>query len=196
MSSWAPAAGARLALTILESLDLGILLLSGDLNDIAYANRPAREVLADGGAPGPVLPAVLRDTLEAQLPDARAVPGRFTPATVLVGPSGDRCFVRLKTIGDDSTASLLVTVSRGIRESDFHDVLVGEYGLTPNEVRVASLVAQGYRNREIAARMHVAVGTVKNCLTRIFSALDIHSRTELVALLHRLVANRSDADRH
>jgi DNA-binding CsgD family transcriptional regulator len=51
--------------------------------------------------------------------------------------------------------------------------------LTAAETRVASLVAQGMTNREIAAQQFTTVATVEAHLTRIYSKLGVRSRTEL-----------------
>jgi DNA-binding NarL/FixJ family response regulator len=52
-------------------------------------------------------------------------------------------------------------------------------GLTPSEHRVASLVANGRSNREVAAELFVTVRTVETALTRIYRKLGVRSRTEL-----------------
>jgi DNA-binding CsgD family transcriptional regulator len=54
--------------------------------------------------------------------------------------------------------------------------------LTPTEQRVADLVAEGRRNKEIAAMLFVTVKAVEANLTHIYSKLGIHSRTELARL--------------
>lgn len=51
--------------------------------------------------------------------------------------------------------------------------------LTPQERRVAELVAAGLRNREIAAELIVSVATVEARLTRIYRKLGVRNRTEL-----------------
>jgi DNA-binding CsgD family transcriptional regulator len=51
--------------------------------------------------------------------------------------------------------------------------------LTPTEERVAELAAQGLRNAEIAARLHVATKTVEATLSRVYRKLGVRSRTEL-----------------
>jgi predicted ATPase/class 3 adenylate cyclase/DNA-binding CsgD family transcriptional regulator len=56
----------------------------------------------------------------------------------------------------------------------------GWESLTPVEERVATLVAEGLTNPEIAARLLVSRATVKSHLTHIFSKLGISNRTELV----------------
>ena len=51
--------------------------------------------------------------------------------------------------------------------------------LSPRERKLVSLVAQGLRNREIAAELGITEGTVKVYLHAIFDKLGVASRTEL-----------------
>jgi DNA-binding CsgD family transcriptional regulator len=53
--------------------------------------------------------------------------------------------------------------------------------LTPNEARVARLVAAGGTNREVADALSVSVHTVEADLKRIYRKLGIRSRTELAS---------------
>src|SRR5262245_8953469 len=55
--------------------------------------------------------------------------------------------------------------------------------LTPAERRVAALVVNGRKNREIAQELFVTVATVEAHLTRIYRKLDIRSRSELAKAL-------------
>src|SRR5262245_9776457 len=57
----------------------------------------------------------------------------------------------------------------------------GWESLTPTEVKVAELVAEGLTNPQVAERMFVSPGTVKTHLSHIFRKLDVHSRSELSA---------------
>jgi len=52
--------------------------------------------------------------------------------------------------------------------------------LTPREEEVVQLLAEGLRNREIAARMNVSDNTIKNYMFRIFEKLGFSNRVELV----------------
>jgi DNA-binding CsgD family transcriptional regulator len=54
--------------------------------------------------------------------------------------------------------------------------------LTPTEQRIAQLVGEGKRNREIAEALFISVKTVEANLSRIFHKLGVRSRTELAAL--------------
>jgi len=51
--------------------------------------------------------------------------------------------------------------------------------LTPTEERVAALVAQGFSNREIAARLFVTERTVEFHLSNMYGKLGVRSRTQL-----------------
>ena len=59
----------------------------------------------------------------------------------------------------------------------------GLAGLSGRERDVARLAAQGMRNREIAAQLHVSEETVKAHLKSIFQKLNIDRRSRLVELL-------------
>jgi DNA-binding CsgD family transcriptional regulator len=52
--------------------------------------------------------------------------------------------------------------------------------LTPQELQIARLVAEGKTNRDVAATLFVSPKTVEFHLTRIYRKLEIHSRSELV----------------
>jgi DNA-binding CsgD family transcriptional regulator len=57
----------------------------------------------------------------------------------------------------------------------------GWESLTPTEVKVVELVAQGLTNPQIGERMFISPGTVKTHLAHVFRKLDVHSRAELSA---------------
>ena len=72
----------------------------------------------------------------------------------------------------------LLTLAEGYRESKQRILraLWGEdedYGLSGRELEIAKLAAQRLTNREIADKLHLAEGTVKNRLSRIFEKLEV-----------------------
>lgn len=58
--------------------------------------------------------------------------------------------------------------------------------LTPTEAQVASLVASGASNREVAERLFISVKTVEANLSRIYRKLNVRSRSELAASYERV----------
>ena len=55
--------------------------------------------------------------------------------------------------------------------------------LTPSELRIATLVAEGKTNREVAAALVVTERTVESALTSVYRKLEVRSRTELARKL-------------
>jgi LuxR family maltose regulon positive regulatory protein len=58
--------------------------------------------------------------------------------------------------------------------------------LSPRELEVLRLIAQGLSNREICARLFLALDTVKGHNRKIFGKLDVQSRTEAMARAREL----------
>ncbi|WP_016953597.1 LuxR C-terminal-related transcriptional regulator [Anabaena sp. PCC 7108] len=60
--------------------------------------------------------------------------------------------------------------------------------LTPRELEIAELVAQGLTNAEIATKLWITQNSVKQALKRMFRKLGVSARAEMVAKLQNLVA--------
>ena len=67
--------------------------------------------------------------------------------------------------------------------------------LTPTEVKVAELVAQGLTNGQIGERMFISLETVKTHVRHVFAKLDVRSRAELAALAARRQARHTSRTR-
>jgi two-component system, NarL family, response regulator LiaR len=59
---------------------------------------------------------------------------------------------------------------------------VRELQLTPRELEILGLIAQGLSNREIAERVFISENTVKTHASRVFDKLGARRRTEAVQL--------------
>lgn len=55
-------------------------------------------------------------------------------------------------------------------------------GITPRELQVLELIAEGLSNKEIAARVHLSENTVKTHSSRVFDKLGARRRTQAVQL--------------
>ncbi len=61
-------------------------------------------------------------------------------------------------------------------------VKVESLGITPRELEILELIAQGLSNKEIAARAFVSENTVKTHSSRVFDKLGARRRTQAVQL--------------
>lgn len=57
--------------------------------------------------------------------------------------------------------------------------------LSSRESRIIELVAEGYRNREIASKLFVSEQTIKSHLARIFKKMHVKNRSQLVSMIIR-----------
>ncbi|CAN5715554.1 hypothetical protein BH11MYX3_BH11MYX3_33680 [soil metagenome] len=178
----------QLALLV-DSLDVGLVLVT-QAGRILKRNHIATRMLAAFGTQTDVIPASLWRPLDALIAAALAVPSRFTPSSPFTSPARGRYFVRARAL--TSGGIVLSLAPAALRENDVSRVLAEKFGLNAQEIRIAFFAAQGYRNREIADRLEIVEGTVKNYLTNVFAALSVRSRTELSTELAQLVEEQSD----
>ena len=71
------------------------------------------------------------------------------------------------------------SVAPNAQNSRFAGVAKEHSPLSFREKQVVAMVAQGYRNKEIAERMFISEQTVKNHLHNIFDKLGVSDRLEL-----------------
>ena len=64
--------------------------------------------------------------------------------------------------------------------------------LTPRELEIAQLVAQGRTNAEIGAQLWITENSVKQALKRMFRKLEVSSRAEMVSQLTLVSSPQSD----
>lgn len=79
----------------------------------------------------------------------------------------------------DSAATAAATTAGGIGA-------IGDLGLTPRELDVLRLVAEGLSNGQIGARLYISTKTVSVHVSNILAKLGVSSRTEAAAVAHRL----------
>ena len=78
---------------------------------------------------------------------------------------------------------VLVTVERATRQPLSDAELRERHHLTPREIEVARLVAQGLSNEELAERLQVSFFTARNHVERLLSKLGAGSRSRVGAML-------------
>lgn len=65
------------------------------------------------------------------------------------------------------------------QDGDFSEAMTGR------EKEICSLMAEGLTNRQIAERLYISEGTVKNYISNIYDKTGIHDRTKLVVELKK-----------
>jgi len=62
-----------------------------------------------------------------------------------------------------------------------------EYDITPKEKQVVELVADGLSNKEIAQKLFLGEGTVRNMISSVLSKLDLRDRTQLACFYYQRI---------
>ena len=81
------------------------------------------------------------------------------------------------------TASVLAGLVRGNGELDLEAAKI--VTLTKREREICTLIGEGLKNKQIAARLFISDATVRHHLTSIFDKLDVSDRLELIIYVYR-----------
>ncbi|MBE8969989.1 LuxR family transcriptional regulator [Nostocales cyanobacterium LEGE 12452] len=80
-------------------------------------------------------------------------------------------------------SALCLHISTWVAMAKLQQPLLQTNRLTPREMQIASLVAQGQTNAEISAELWITENSVKQALKRMFRKLEVSSRAHMVAKL-------------
>lgn len=171
---------------LLERLSRESSVLDNDLVRALHDRSRGTVLLADGAteaAVGPLTDAIATfdrlgyrpDAARSQLVLGRAWirAGRRTRAAQMLADARGRFADMGALLWEARASAELERVAPGRTTGE----------LTATERRVADLVAEGHRNREIAQALFVSPATVEAHLTRIYRKLGIRSRSELARLV-------------
>lgn len=70
--------------------------------------------------------------------------------------------------------------ARGVDARGVDASRVKELGITPRELEILGLIAEGFSNREIGERLFVSENTVKTHSSRLFEKLEVNRRVQAV----------------
>lgn len=191
-----------LAGLIRKQPDFKVLAASADIEEALRKVREAkpRVVLLDFGLEEHDS-LRLTATVRREVPEARVIVMGLLPlqedvaAFVRAGASGfimkDASFedfldtIRAVANGVDVlpsqlTGSLFGQIARQAMNGSTASVLEG-VRLTQRERQVIDLIGQGLSNKEIAARLHIAIHTVKSHVHNVLEKLALHTRLEVAA---------------
>ncbi|WP_346016312.1 response regulator transcription factor [Cellulomonas endometrii] len=82
------------------------------------------------------------------------------------------------------TAQLIATVTRPEDSTRRDDAVRRLEQLTPRERDVATAVARGLSNAEIAEQLYLGLATVKTHVAHLFAKLDVTNRVQIARLVH------------
>lgn len=202
----------RDALTVLDRLDVGVVLVDGEARP-KFANRRARNIAANGDA----LVLSAQGIAAARADETRmlrraiatmamvSAPPRGMPDSLLLAAAETTKRLRLSRASSKPPLAALVTPLCDARYNDFWRnpsssvaVLILEpdsppefdawafaerYGLAPRETEVALLLTHGLNPKEIASALDIGLGTAREHLKRALAKTGARRQANLVRLV-------------
>ncbi|WP_411891589.1 LuxR C-terminal-related transcriptional regulator [Yoonia sp. SDW83-1] len=129
----------------------------------------------------PAVLAALAKALEEMKGETGAIPAGALDALAPIARPGMR--LRIDLAASDVIGAPLVTVTEPARDTQFLA------GLTVRQREVAGLLIDGMSNKAIAAELGISIATVKDHVHAILQALQLPSRSAVMAAAHKV---RSD----
>jgi len=177
-----PAEG-DIAQRALDALDSGVIVFSADLRSILHANAQGRLLLEAG-----TLATTITGAAQGYV-RARRDANRPPPAIRI--EQGERGFyVRAVASAGVPPAEIVFVREEVLRDVDVFKLLNAQYRITRREFQILSALRLGKTNRQIAADLDLAGGTVARHVHRMLERFDAPNRTRLVDLVEQLVARR------
>lgn len=87
-----------------------------------------------------------------------------------------------KTVVVEKEVAVYVSETEFVRD----EAALEQTGISPRELEVLELMAEGLSNAEIADKLFVSLNTVKTHSSKIFEKLDVKRRTQAVEMAKRL----------
>jgi DNA-binding NarL/FixJ family response regulator len=81
--------------------------------------------------------------------------------------------------GEDIVAKIPGMLSHSIKAS------LNDYSLTEKETEIIALIAEGLSNREIAGKLYLSEGTVRNSISVILEKLNLKRRTQIAIFYYK-----------
>ena len=150
----------------------GRIVAAASADDRVLQEAIARATHASGGT----------DERAAQVLSLSA-PGRSEPAVISIRAAGAVFSAEL----GEMRKLAIVTALNAPSEDDHADcAFVRQFGLSPAQARMSSLIVTGHSIASAARELHVSENTARSHLKQIFQKTDTHSQMELVHLHGRI----------
>ncbi|MFL0267383.1 response regulator [Candidatus Clostridium radicumherbarum] len=94
-------------------------------------------------------------------------------------PSLEAVYIGQSVFGE-AIVTKIPSLINSINKSDF-----SAFGITEKELEIITALAEGLNNKEIASKLFLSEGTVRNSLTTILEKLNLRDRTQLAVFYYK-----------
>jgi DNA-binding NarL/FixJ family response regulator len=176
--------GGDLAARALDALDYAVVIFSADLSTVLHMNEVAGELIARNLS----LRAVIAEAADTYI-NAREDTHRIPPA-LRIETDGSAFYLRAVGSPGHPPAEIIFIREEVLRDVDVFRLLNARHGVSRREYDVLSSLRLGKTNREIAAKLGIAEGTVGRHIHRLLERFDAPNRTRLADLVEQIIVRR------
>ncbi len=94
---------------------------------------------------------------------------------------------------EEKTSGDIDIRSSKVLQAEIDRLICTEYDLSRRELEIIQAIAEGYSNKEIAERLYISEGTVKNYVSSLLSKLTLNHRTQ-IAIMYLNMINTSKVE--
>jgi DNA-binding CsgD family transcriptional regulator len=162
---------------------VGLVLLDAFGNPL-YVNSTARQVISYALGQERMSENTLGDAIRTKIPDLNDSNPR-SAITLISGRRKYECRKLLLERGETAQEQpyCALVFERISRRRESLRRMVEQYGLTPRERQVASLLVEGLTSKEIAQQMDISTHTVKGYLHFVMTKVGVTTRSGIVGKL-------------
>ncbi len=122
---------------------------------------------------------IIKQDFDSIVPSIRAIYGGQTVFGNEVTDKLSDIFMKNVSKSESVNAQVAETGDKTVREK------LAAYGITEQEMEVIKAVSEGLSNKEIADKMYLSEGTVRNYISTILSKLGLRDRTNLAIFYYK-----------
>lgn len=169
----------RVNAKVLAELGVGVVATDAD-GVVLHQSAVAEALLADFTTSAAIR---IGDAVAPAIADAARASARgHSPVRVETEDGTLAVFVTATRMVDPPIEYVIWLRAERVRAHALFQAMA-QFGLTKRELQLAQLICLGLRNRDIARRLRLAEGTVRQYVSTVLNKCDVSSRTELVALI-------------
>ncbi len=168
------------------------LIISDDEGSVKFANRPAQLLMgqAESAVRSGGFFEHLRENLGRLSPNGDPAVGSVALSNGAGARGANIALRSLRMPSLNHTVATFLYLQDEANRSGFEHLRTV---LPEREIEVLELLAQGLQNKEIAKRLYVSTNTVKYHLKRMYQAMDVNSRSELISKAYGGQYGRADS---
>ena len=174
---------AEIASRALDALDVGVIIYSEDLKKVLLKNHLLPTLI--GESPPSLFMEAVRLFVQSRKDTRR------TPPSMRIEINDKTLYVRVVPSEAPPPLEIVFVREEILRDVDVFRLLNARHGISRREYQIITALRLGKTNRQIAADLGIAEGTVGRHVHKLLERMDAPNRTRLVDLVEQMIHRKT-----